>query len=355
MSTQLNACSQAINQVRRLAGSGEVTTQRTANVRRWPKTSPFASPKVLGRPRPSPSPSAMNTFLISKLTEVLPATLSAHAAATIGEHGSATFCEDDGKGPGPVAAWFSLAQLAGGGRERRRGHSSSAASPMSADRGIGTGASRAAQGPRERPIIAGSIGHGRSTRVQRSWPPTMTFARRHAGGRSASSRRLAASHANPMASVARPTGVACRSLRKGSAPPKWAVSAMKRTARSSARSEKRCRHERTVRPPVPSDRGPWHHRGRAPTGSSTAAPTAKVLSSLRRRTKSGKRASPTLHARHQARRDEYLVHDARLAERADGTSHQRPSGCRSQSSRAVAPAHSGRGARMSRRRPGRTT
>lgn len=41
------------------------------------------------------------------------------------------------------------------------------------------------QGARERPIVEGLIGHGRSTRVTRSPPPTITLAKGHAVGTSA--------------------------------------------------------------------------------------------------------------------------------------------------------------------------
>ena len=89
---------------------------------------------------------------------------------------------------------------------------------------------------RERPRDRGRSGCGRSARLVRSWPPTMTLASTKPGG--TFQRRSATRKSAPLASTARPSGVAART---GGTAPQLAQKALRHTARSSERSEVKVR------------------------------------------------------------------------------------------------------------------
>jgi len=101
-----------------------------------------------------------------------------------------------------------------------------------------------AQGMCECRIMAETIGHGRSTRVDSSWLWRITLAEHHAGGTGNGRRRLATAQMAPIVSTAALGGVATNT---GSIAPHSTHRAPRRVAWFSARSVKRCRHDRTVR------------------------------------------------------------------------------------------------------------
>ncbi len=166
---------------------------------------------------------------------------------------------------------------------------------MSADRGIGTGASTVVEAA-GRSIIAGSIGHGRSTRaVELAADDDVRGAtpvggpRHHAGSPPATRSTCIRGTSDRGRGRSRPERQRSAQVGGECHEANSQVTACLRSVVTSAPCGS-----------VPSA-GPWHHRELMLTGSSTAAPTAKALSSLRRRRSQGE-ASPTLHARHQARR-----------------------------------------------------
>jgi hypothetical protein len=172
--------------------------------------------------------------------------------AELDEDASAGLSEDDSAGVDvdvqPRSWSFKRARVA-----RRRGRPTGCL-----DRGVGgpigdgarVGSGRETQqispvrGARECPISSWEIGPGSSTRVPRSCPPKMTLAKGHAGGMAPGRRRLAARHVAPVIWTAAPTAVPTG---LGAKSPHSTQRAANCLATTSARSQKRCRQERTVR------------------------------------------------------------------------------------------------------------
>ena len=104
-----------------------------------------------------------------------------------------------------------------------------------------------------------------------SWLPTTTLASGQAGGSSPGQRRRAACQSLPIARTARRSAGADASGEPSAVlPPHSTLSASERKARSSARSAKRWREERTVRPGIRPRRREEGHAEEGERGRSRA-------------------------------------------------------------------------------------